>query len=213
MIVDVGEWVLRTACLQLKAWGDSGLPPLRMCVNISARQMRQPGFVRQVEAILAETGADPALLQFEITENLLIDNIAATTAKLRALHAIGIQIAIDDFGTGYCSLNYLKQFPLHVLKLDRSFIKDIESHTNGAAIVTAMIALGHSLDMEVIAEGVETEGQSMFLRAQGCDTVQGFLYSVPMTTESLPVWVSEFTMQTHLPAPHYTPSTFSSGHR
>lgn len=195
MIVEVGEWALRTACLQQKAWINAGMPPLRMCVNTSARQFRQTEFVRRVATIVAETGADPTQLQFEVTESLLIDNVAATTAKLRALRAIGIQIAIDDFGTGYCSLNYLKLFPLHVLKLDRTFIKDIESRSNDAAIVTAMIALGHSLDMEVIAEGVETQGQLTFLRGQGCDAVQGFLYSEPMSAEALPLWLSEFVEQ------------------
>jgi len=193
MIVEVGEWVLRNACLQSKAWMDAGLPPLRMCVNASARQFRQTDFVRRVATIVAETGVDASHLQFEVTESLLIDNVAATTAKLRALRSIGIQIAIDDFGTGYCSLNYLKQFPLHVLKLDRTFIKDIELRSNDAAIVTAMIALGHSLDMEVVAEGVETEGQLMFLRSQGCDAVQGFLYSEPMAADALPNWLAGFT--------------------
>ncbi|MBI3773949.1 MAG: EAL domain-containing protein, partial [Gammaproteobacteria bacterium] len=192
MIVEVGEWALRHACLQLKAWRNAGLPPLRMCVNISARQVRQADFVRRVANIINETGIDPAFLQFEVTESLLIDNVAATTAKLRALRGLGIQIAIDDFGTGYCSLNYLKQFPLHVLKLDRSFIKDLEARSNDAAIVTAMIALGHSLDMEVVAEGVETEGQLMFLRGQGCDAVQGHLYSKPMAPEAFPTWLSGF---------------------
>ena len=192
MIVEVGEWVLLNTCLQQKAWTDAGLPPMRMCVNASARQFRQTEFVRRVATIVAETGVDPAYLQFEVTESLLIDNVAATTAKLRALRGIGIQIAIDDFGTGYCSLNYLKQFPLHVLKLDRSFIRDIEARSNDAAIVTAMIALGHSLDMEVVAEGVETEGQLMFLRGQGCDAVQGFLYSAPMAAAALPTWLTEF---------------------
>ena len=211
LIVEVGEWVLRTACLQLKAWTDAGLPPLRMCVNTSARQFRQPEFVRRVATIVAETGADPAYLQFEVTESLLIDNVAATTAKLRALRSIGIQIAIDDFGTGYCSLNYLKLFPLNVLKLDRTFIKDLEARSNDAAIVTAMIALGHSLDMEVITEGVETQGQLMFLRGQGCDGVQGFLYSKPLAADALPVWLSDFTMQVRSLARNSTSS--ASGYR
>jgi diguanylate cyclase (GGDEF)-like protein len=196
MIVEVGEWVLRSACLQLNAWQAAGLPPMRMCINTSARQFRPAEFIRRVATIVAETGVDPNCLQFEVTESLLIDNVASTTAKLRALRSIGIQIAIDDFGTGYCSLNYLKQFPLHVLKLDRSFIKDIESRSNDAAIVTAMIALGHSLDMEVIAEGVETEGQLMFLRGQGCDAVQGFLYSGPMAASAWPTWLAGFKTQT-----------------
>ncbi len=195
MIVEVGEWVLTQACLQQKAWKNAGLPALRMCVNTSARQFRKADFVRRVAGIVAATGVDPSFLQFEITESMLIDNVASTTAKLRALRSLGIQIAIDDFGTGYCSLNYLKQFPLHVLKLDPSFVKDIEAHSNNAAVVAAMIALGHSLDMEVIAEGVETEEQLMFLRSQGCDAVQGFLYSKPMAAEALPHWLAEFTRQ------------------
>lgn len=205
MITEIGEWVLHQACLQQKTWIDAGLAPLRMCVNVSARQFRETEFVRRIGAIIAEAGVDPKNLQFEVTESLLIDNIAATTAKLRALLAIGIQIAIDDFGTGYCSLNYLKQFPLQVLKLDRTFIKDIELRSNDAAIVTAMIALGHSLGMEVIAEGVETEAQLRFLRGQGCDAVQGFLYSEALTAEILPTWLEEFTLQASVLARNPTP--------
>lgn len=197
LIIEVGEWVLRTACLQQRAWIDAGLPALRMSVNASMRQFRQHDFVRRVGTIVYETGINPAQLQLEVTESLLVDDVVTTTAKLRALHGIGIQISIDDFGTGYCSLSYLKQFPMHSLKLDRTFIKDIETHSKDAAIAHAIIALGHSLNMEVVAEGVETQHQMNFLCAQGCDAVQGFLYAEPMPEQELSRWCRQFIYQQH----------------
>lgn len=197
LIIEVGEWVLRTACLQQRAWIDAGLPALRMSVNASMRQFRQHDFVRRVGTIINETGIDPKHLQLEVTESLLVDNVTTTTAKLRALRSIGVQISIDDFGTGYCSLSYLKQFPMHSLKLDRSFIKDVATHANDAAIANAIIVLGHSLNMEVVAEGVETEKQMNFLCAQGCDAVQGFLYAEPMPEQELSRWWRQFIYLQH----------------
>jgi diguanylate cyclase (GGDEF)-like protein len=191
LIITVGEWVLRAACAQARSLAEQGLPALRMNVNVSMRQFRQPDFVNRVANIIEETGADPKMLQIEVTESVLADNVPATTAKLRALRAIGILTAIDDFGTGYCSLSYLKQFPIHSIKIDRTFIKDIETGSNDAAIANAIIALGHSLSMEVVAEGVETENQLAFLKGQGCDIVQGFYYSEPMPGDALPTWLRE----------------------
>ncbi len=191
LIISVGEWVLRAACVQSKLLEKDGLPPVRMNVNVSMRQFQQPDFVNRVATIIEETGANPSLLQIEVTESVLAENIPATTAKLRALSAIGIKTAIDDFGTGYCSLSYLKHLPIHGIKIDRTFIKDIETGTNDAAIANAIIALGHSLSMEVVAEGVETESQLAFLRGQGCDIVQGFFYSEPLPAQALPTWLRE----------------------
>jgi diguanylate cyclase (GGDEF)-like protein len=190
LIITVGEWVLRDACRQQRALQDAGMP-VRMSVNVSMRQFRQPDFVDRVAGVVRESRIDPQFLQLEVTESLLVDNVSATTAKLHALREIGIRISIDDFGTGYCSLSYLKQFPLQTLKLDHTFIKDIEHRSNDAAIANAIIALGHSLNMEVVAEGVETERQLDFLRGQGCDAVQGFLYSEPMPAHALPTWLRE----------------------
>jgi diguanylate cyclase (GGDEF)-like protein len=191
LIITVGEWVLRAACTQAKSLAEQGMPPVRMNVNVSMRQFQQPDFVNHVANILEETGADPRMLQIEVTESVLADNVPATTAKLRALRAIGIKTAIDDFGTGYCSLSYLKQFPIHGIKIDRTFIKDIETGSNDAAIANAIIALGHSLSMEVVAEGVETESQLTFLKGQGCDIVQGFFYSEPLPANALTTWLRE----------------------
>lgn len=188
LIISVGEWILHTACTQLRSLADEGLL-LKMNVNVSMRQFQQADFVRRVANIIEETGADPKQLQLEVTESVLVDNVHTTTAKLSALCAIGIQTSIDDFGTGYCSLSYLKQFPLHGIKIDRTFIKDIETGSNDAAIANAIIALGHSLNMEVVAEGVETENQLAFLKGQGCDIVQGFYYSEPLPGDLLPGWL------------------------
>lgn len=188
LILDVGTWVIRAACQQIMKFGDASPT---VSVNVSMRQFHQPDFVGTVATIIRDTGIDTARLQFEVTESVLTDNVAATTAKLRALHALGIRIAIDDFGTGYCSLSYLKQFPLHAIKMDRSFIRDIATGNNDAAIATAIIALGHSLNMEVVAEGVETEAQLAYLRDRGCDFVQGFLYGQPMSASALTAWLYE----------------------
>lgn len=189
LIEPVGEWVLRTACQQNQAWINAGLPPLPISVNVSPRQLRQNHLVSTVSEILEEVGLNPRYLQLEVTESALVENIDMTTITLQALHATGVKLAIDDFGVGYSSLTYLKQFPINTLKLDRSFIEGIATNNDDAAIVEAVIGLGHSLRLKVVAEGVETESQLSFLRDRGCDEVQGYIYSYPLSSKDCEQWL------------------------
>ncbi len=183
LILPIGEWVLRTACEHLKSWNDQGLPVHHLAVNVSPRQFRQPNFVRQVKSILEETGADPNQLGFELTEGMVIDNIPDTIEKMESLKKLGIELSIDDFGTGYSSLAYLKKMPLDILKIDQSFISDIETDTNDAAIVHTIIAMAAHLELKVIAEGVETKFELDFLEEKGCPLYQGYLFSRPVPNE------------------------------
>ncbi len=183
LILPIGEWVLRTACAQTHAWHEGGFRGLRVAVNLSARQFRDPGLIETVGRILNETALDAHLLDLELTESILIQHTETTHATMQKLHARGIQISIDDFGTGYSSLSYLKRFPIGVLKIDQSFVRDIGTDPNDAAIVTAVIALAHGLDMKVIAEGVETAEQLDYLRRHGCDGMQGYYFSRPVPAE------------------------------
>ncbi|MHB1292355.1 MAG: putative bifunctional diguanylate cyclase/phosphodiesterase [Sulfuricella sp.] len=187
LIVPVGEWVLHTACRQGCAWQQLGFPPMRIAVNLSALQFRQPDLVGMVARILAETGLDPGSqeLEFELTESLLMKNVEETSATLHRLHEMGVKLSIDDFGTGYSSLSYLKRFPLNSLKIDQSFVRDLSSNPDDAAIVSAIIALGHGLKLSVIAEGVETAGQLAYLREMKCDEMQGFLFSRPVPASEI----------------------------
>ncbi|QGZ42189.1 PAS domain S-box-containing protein/diguanylate cyclase (GGDEF)-like protein [Pseudoduganella flava] len=180
LIVPIGAWVMRTACAQAKAWQDAGLPPLRVAVNLSARQFAQPDLVASIEAVLAETGLPPACLDLELTESLFVDDVAQAVELLHQLKALGVKMSIDDFGTGYSSFSYLRTFPIDVLKIDRSFIADIASDADEAAIVVSIIALARNLKLRVIAEGVEAQGQLDFLRAHGCDEMQGYYFSRPV---------------------------------
>ena len=181
LIVPIGEWVLRTACAQAVAWQRLGLPPLCMGVNVSGRQLRQDDFVSVVRAALRDTGLEPRWLELEITESLLMEKLEESIGKLKELRALGVQVAIDDFGTGYSSMNYLHRLPIDRLKIDRSFIQNITQNGDDPVVARAIIALGHALGLSIVAEGVETEVQSGFLRDQLCQTVQGFLYSRPLT--------------------------------
>ena len=185
LIIPVGEWVLRTACAQSRAWQDAGLPPLRMAVNLSARQFRQDNLVEMIDSILRETGISPKLLELELTEGLLMENTSETSMILEQLKSRGVQVAIDDFGTGYSSLSYLKRFPIDRLKIDRSFVRDIITDSNDAAIAVAVISLGRSLGLSVIAEGVETPDQLEFLGVQKCDEYQGYHFSRPVPPEEI----------------------------
>lgn len=187
LIVPVGEWVLHTACRQGRVWQQLGFPPIRIAVNLSALQFRQPDLVGMVARILTETGLDPGLqeLEFELTESLLMKNVEETAATLHRLHEMGVKLSIDDFGTGYSSLSYLKRFPLNSLKIDQSFVRDLSSNPDDAAIVSAIIALGHGLKLSVIAEGVETAGQLAYLREMKCDEMQGFLFSRPVPASEI----------------------------
>ncbi len=180
LIVPIGEWVLKTACAQNKSWQDQGLPPLRMAVNLSARQFAHEKLLQDVARVLNETGLDPATLEFEITESMVMRNPEHAVKLLNALKAMGIHLSIDDFGTGYSSLSYLKRFPIDSVKIDRSFIRDIPGDADDAAITQAIIAMAHSLRLKVIAEGVETTEQLRFLRDHGCDEMQGYYFSKPL---------------------------------
>jgi diguanylate cyclase (GGDEF)-like protein/PAS domain S-box-containing protein len=180
LIVPIGEWVLKTACARNKSWQEQGLPPLRIAVNLSARQFAHENLLQDVSRVLDETGLNPAALEFEITESMVMHNPEHAVNLLTRLKAMGIHLAIDDFGTGYSSLSYLKRFPLDSVKIDRSFIRDLPGDADDAAITRAIIAMAHSLRLEVIAEGVETEEQLHFLRDHGCDEMQGYYFSEPV---------------------------------
>lgn len=183
IIVPIGEWSLRTACRQNKAWIDQGLGSMTMAVNISARQFHQQDLPHLVADILAETGMPPGCLELEVTESAAMQDVEHTTATLQRLREMSVKISIDDFGTGFSSLSYLKRFRIDKLKIDQSFIRHLASDENDTAITNAIITLGHSLKLRVIAEGVETEEQFAYLRDGGCDEVQGFLFSEALPAE------------------------------
>jgi len=185
LIVPIGEWVLRTACIQLKEWMQSGLPPFRMSVNVSVRQLLEKDFAHMVEQTLAHTQLPPHLLELEITESTLMENAQDTLAVLHEIRKLGVRMSIDDFGTGYSSLAYLRQFPIDIIKIDRSFTLDIPQDTDASAIVTAIMVLAHSLRLEVVAEGVETESQLRFLQEQHCNILQGYYLSKPVPADKL----------------------------
>ena len=182
IIVEIGEWVLLNACRAMKHWLDAGLTPIRIAVNVSARQLRRRDFCETVAGALAESGLPPELLELEITESSVMENPEEAVQILQRLGRMGISLAIDDFGTGYSSLAYLKLFPIDHLKIDRSFVADIEIDLNDRAIAFGTIALAHSLGLNVIAEGVETEDQLELLRTNGCDEIQGYLFSKPLSS-------------------------------
>ena len=181
LIVPVGRWVLDQACRQTRAWHDAGLTSLTVAVNISAVELRAIDFVGAVRAILTETGLESRYLELELTETYLMQDTLGTVKVLHTLKAMGVQVALDDFGTGYSSLSYLKRFPIDSLKIDRSFVRYLTSDSQDASIVGAMVSLGRSLDMRVVAEGVETAEQLAFLRDQNCHEGQGFYFCAPMS--------------------------------
>ncbi len=183
LIVPLGQWVLHTACRQAREWQRQGYAPVRMAVNISAREFRQPDFVDNLDDIIAAADLDPHWLELEITESIAMQNFEETIMTLTDLKIRGVHLAIDDFGTGYSSLGYLKRFPISKLKIDQSFVRDINRDSNDAAIAGSIIALGRSMNMEVIAEGVEREEQAQLLREKGCHQGQGYLYSKAVPTE------------------------------
>ncbi|RYD03991.1 hypothetical protein N752_16505 [Desulforamulus aquiferis] len=180
LIVPIGEQVLRYACLQNKEWQLSGLPPMRVAVNLSPRQFQQQNLVQVITDILQETGMEPHYLELEITESLAMHDVEFTIKTLNELRKMGITIAIDDFGTGYSSLSYLKRLPIDILKIDRYFIRDVTKDPGNEAIVDAIILLAHNLKLQVIAEGVETEEQLNYLRSKNCDLVQGYYFYKPL---------------------------------
>lgn len=180
LIVPMGEWILRTACIQSLKWQEQGYPALRMSVNISARQFSEPQFIEKVAEVIQETGMDPQRLEIEITESIAMEYAGDSMEQLHRLKQLGVRIAIDDFGTGYSSMNYLRKLPIDTLKVDQSFVQDIGIDENGEAIVVTIIHLAQSLNLKVIAEGVETEKQQVFLRTNSCDEMQGYLFCKPM---------------------------------
>lgn len=184
LIVPIGEWVLKTACTQIKVWGKQGFPPLRVAVNLSMQQVNHQVLIETVRRALAEAGIEPQYLDLELTESILMKS-AQTTACIEALDEIGVNFSLDDFGTGYSSLSYLKRFPIDHLKIDRSFVRDIATDPDDAAIVKAVIAMARALGMKVIAEGVETSEQLELLRGEGCDMIQGYYCSKPLPADEL----------------------------
>ena len=183
MIVPIGEWVLRSACTQAQAWLKQGHAPLRMAVNLSARQFRQADLAGSVRKILDETGFDAHSLELEVTESTLMQNLDENIMTLKELKSMGIGIAVDDFGTGYSSLNYLKRLPIDTLKIDRSFVNDVIVNRDDAAIVNAIISLARSLALRVVAEGVENQEQQAFLEDHHCDEMQGYHFSHPLPAD------------------------------
>jgi diguanylate cyclase (GGDEF)-like protein/PAS domain S-box-containing protein len=185
LIVPAGEWILRHACGQARRWHEAGLDELFVSVNLSSRQFNNPEFTRNVQSIILDTGIDPRRLELELTESMLMRNASKTINALDTLNEMGVSIAVDDFGTGYSSLNYLRRFPIGTLKIDRSFIHDVIEDPDNAAITTAIIVMAQSLNLTVIAEGVEDEAQLGFLQGLDCYCIQGNLFSKPLSAEEL----------------------------
>ena len=192
-IVPLGDWVLRTACRQIRLWSDTGLALRQVAVNVSPVQLSRGHLVEAVKAALQETGIAPEQLELEITETCVMQDRQLSFKSLADLRALGVRLSIDDFGTGYSSLAYLQQLEVHKLKVDMAFVRDMTSNSNNASIVKAVIALGHSLGLEIIAEGVETPGQARYLRSMQCDVIQGYLVSKPLPADELTRFVSAFS--------------------
>ncbi len=191
LIVPLGEWVLRTACEQNKAWQLAGLKPVSIAVNLSARQFKQQDLVELVSNILQETELDPSYLELELTESMVMQNVEAAIATLTQFKVIGVKLSIDDFGIGYSSLNYLKHFPIGFLKIDQSFVRDITTNRDDAIIAKIIISMAHDLGLRVIAEGVETEEQKSFLCSHRCDEMQGYFFSMPLPAEEFETLLKE----------------------
>jgi diguanylate cyclase (GGDEF)-like protein len=198
LIVPLGEWVLRTACAQNRAWQDAGFPPIRVAVNLSSRQIRQGTLATTVRAALSAAGLEPRWLGLELTESALMERQHEAVAALHRLRALGLQLSIDDFGTGYSSLSYLKHFPVDVLKIDRTFVRDLIAVPDDAAITAAVIAMAHALELKVVAEGVETHEHLAFLRGQGCDEVQGHLVGRAVAADRFAEWLARGRAGTRL---------------
>src|SRR5208282_3401330 len=196
LILPIGQWVLREACKQARAWLDDGLPFAAMAVNISSMEFRDDNFLEGVFKTLRETGLDPSSLELELTESVLMKRAESAASVLKTLRASGVQIAVDDFGTGYSSLSYLRKFPIDALKIDQSFVRQITSTPDDTTIVTAVISMGRSLKLRVVAEGVETQEELAFLQARLCDEAQGYYFSRPV----LPQQFAEL-LKTGIPEP------------
>jgi EAL domain-containing protein (putative c-di-GMP-specific phosphodiesterase class I) len=191
LIVRVGDRVLSAVCRQIRAWQAAGIEPVPVAINLSAREFAAKDLAGAITRILDEHAVDPSLIELEITEGSLMVNTEEVVATLEALGRLGIGLSIDDFGTGYSSLSYLKRFPLDAVKIDRSFVKDITTDADDATITRAVISMAHSLGLQVIAEGVETEAQLAFLARHGCDQIQGYYFARPLPAEECGVWLRE----------------------
>jgi diguanylate cyclase (GGDEF)-like protein len=185
LINNVGEWVLRTACIQMREWTRTEHRELKMAVNISGKQLKHPDFLEMLTTIIQETGVDPTNLELEFTESVIMENVEKIVEIFRKIKAMGIRLSIDDFGTGYSSLNYLKHFPVDRIKIDRSFVVDVNHNESDAAIIEAIVTMAQSLSLRVIAEGVENSDQLCSLARLGCDEVQGYYLAMPMHAEAL----------------------------
>jgi EAL domain-containing protein (putative c-di-GMP-specific phosphodiesterase class I) len=185
LIVPLGRWVLREGCCQSKAWQDAGLTKVKMAINVSAVELRSKDFVQNVSATLRGTGLDAAYLELELTETFLMQDPGSTVSVLHTLKSMGVGLALDDFGTGYSSLSYMRRFPIDTLKIDGSFLLNVSADDDNASIVEAVINMGRSLRMRVVAEGVETPNQLAFLRAHGCPEGQGFLLGRPVAAKQM----------------------------
>ncbi|KQQ89047.1 signaling protein [Massilia sp. Leaf139] len=199
LIVEIGDWVVREACRQARAWVDAGLPPVTMSVNVSARQFEEARLVERVAAALRDTRLAPELLELEVTESLIMRDLHKSVAKMRELEAMGVSLSIDDFGTGYSSLSSLKTFPISRLKIDKSFVSELADNPDDQAIAMAVISLGHKLNLRVIAEGVETEQQRAFLRENECDEMQGYLFSKPVGADDIVDMLEAYALELERP--------------
>jgi diguanylate cyclase (GGDEF)-like protein len=195
LIIPINEWVLREACREAKSWQQRGHPPIRVGVNMSSVQFFKQNVPLLVTKVLADSGLDPWLLDLELTESIVMHDAEAVARDLQQLRDLGVRISIDDFGTRYSTLSYVKHFPVDCLKIDQCFVREISSNPSDAAIVRAIVSLGHSLDLEIVAEGVETVEQTALLRAEGCDEVQGFYFAAPMRAEELLAFVDANRVQ------------------
>jgi EAL domain-containing protein (putative c-di-GMP-specific phosphodiesterase class I) len=200
LINPLGDWVLCEACAQAMAWQAAGLPPLRMAVNVSPVQFRQAGFVEAVAGALASSGLDAELLELELTERTVMHDAEVNLGTLSALNRMGVELALDDFGTGYSSLAYLKRFPVGKLKIDRSFVNDLEVDLDDQAIANTIVSMGRNLRLMVLAEGVETHEQLVLFRGMGCDMAQGFYFSRAVPADEMDIFIREqpFMFQGHL---------------
>lgn len=191
LIIPMGAWILSMACRQTQAWLEAGFGPLKVAVNLSPRQFRQHGLHEMIQKTLQETGIPPESLELEVTESMMVESVEDAIHLLNKLRSLGLSIAMDDFGTGYSSLRYLKQFPIQTLKIDQSFVRDLNHDINDTAIIHAIIAMSKSLKLRVVAEGVETQEQLDFLRENGCDEIQGYFYSRPLTADAFVRFLQE----------------------
>jgi EAL domain-containing protein (putative c-di-GMP-specific phosphodiesterase class I) len=189
LIMQLGEWVLRKACRQLRDWLIRGFAPMRMSINVSAVQFHQKDFLAVLKSVLTDTGVDPQYIELELTESVLMQNVEAVEATLAEIRALGVSLAIDDFGTGYSSLNYLRRFPINRLKIDQSFVRDIELTPTNESITKAIIALAESLSLEIVAEGIEKTTEKSMLENLGCTEGQGYFFAKPLSAGDITHWM------------------------